>query len=140
MKNLLLFLIAAFFILFGILHFQHAPTMAKIMPGFIPFKVTLVQITGALELVFAVGLLLPRWRTITGLWLSVYLLAVLPANINMAIYNMPFGEADVSSVTLWVRVFLQFPFIALILWLTGGWSAWRAKGVKAFLPQRTTGI
>lgn len=76
---------------------------------------------------FAVGLLIPRYRKLSGFWLAPFLLAVLPANIYMAMYNIPMGESVASSTTLWIRVALQFPLIALILWASGNLDRSKAK-------------
>ncbi|MGJ8558751.1 MAG: DoxX family protein [Litorimonas sp.] len=115
-KTLLCWLLAAFFLLAGITHFTQTDSFAAIVPPALPFKHLIVQITGAMELVFAVGLLVPKWRRVTGWALSAFLLAVLPANIHMAIVGMPLGEMASSPAALWFRVFLQFPLIALVLW------------------------
>jgi len=72
-----------------------------------------------MELILAVGLILPKYRKISGLLFAPYLLAVLPANIYMAMANIPLGDMTASPTMLWVRVALQFPFIALILWASG---------------------
>lgn len=72
-----------------------------------------------MEFVFAAGLVLPKYRKQSGFWLAPYLLAVLLANIYMAMYNIPMGETTASPTALWVRVVLQFPLIALILWASG---------------------
>jgi uncharacterized membrane protein len=48
-------------------------------------------------------------------------LAVLPANINMAINDIPMFGSHVDPLGAWIRVFLQFPFIAWVLWSTGFW-------------------
>lgn len=117
-KTIICWLLAAFFFLAGITHFTQTDSFAAIVPPALPFKHLIVQITGAMELVFAVGLLVPKWRRITGWALSAFLLAVLPANIYMALAGIPFGELS-SPTALWVRVFLQFPLIALVLWACG---------------------
>ena len=72
-----------------------------------------------MELVFAAGLLLRRHLVATGILLSLYLLAVLPANIYMAMEDIPLGDGEqLGPVVLWIRVALQLPLIALTLWCT----------------------
>ncbi len=112
-------LLAAFFLVAGILHFQLDDAFARIVPPMLPFPVAIVWITGVMELVFAAALA-TKWRLpLTGLLLSAYLLAVLPANIYMAIAGIPLGDTALSPAALWTRVSLQFPLIALVLWCTG---------------------
>jgi uncharacterized membrane protein len=111
--------LAVFFLIAGVLHFVEDDAFARIVPPMLPFPVAIVWITGLMELVFAAALIL-KWRLpLTGLLLSAYLLAVLPANIYMALAGIPLGETAMSPAALWFRVALQFPLIALVLWCTG---------------------
>ena len=112
-------LLAVFFFAAGILHFQLDDAFARIVPPMLPFSVAIVWITGVIELVFAAALI-AKWRLpLTGLLLSAYLLAVLPANIYMAVAGIPLGDTALNPAALWTRVALQFPLIALVLWCTG---------------------
>ncbi|WP_298916779.1 DoxX family protein [uncultured Algimonas sp.] len=109
--------LALFFLAAGFAHFALTDDFAAIVPPPLPFKRQIVQLTGLMELVFAVGLVVPKWRRVTGWALAAYLLAVLPANIHMAIEGLPLGSLD-TPAALWGRVALQFPLIALVLWAT----------------------
>lgn len=110
--------LALFFLFAGIAHFAKVDAFAAIVPPLLPFPKLIVWVTGVMELGFALFLLCPHLRPQTGVLLSLFLLAVLPANIYMAMAGIPFGEAVASPAALWFRVFLQFPLIALILWAT----------------------
>jgi len=116
-----------FFFIAGIMHFVQDDAFAAIVPPLLPFPKLIVWITGVMEFIFALGLVLPKYRKLSGFWLAPYLLAVLPANIYMAMYNIPLGEATASPTALWVRVALQFPLIVLILWATG--NIWERKNI-----------
>jgi uncharacterized membrane protein len=112
-------LLAVFFAVAGVLHFYLDDAFARIVPPALPFPVAIVWVTGVMELGFAAALI-ARWRLPqTGLLLSAYLLAVLPANIYMAVAGIPLGDIPISPAALWTRVALQFPLIALVLWCTG---------------------
>jgi uncharacterized membrane protein len=115
---------AIFFFYAGLMHFVQEESFTAIVPPSIPFPKLIVWITGFMELVFAVFLVLPRYRKLAGLLLAPFLLAVLPANIYMAMNNVPFGEMSATPTILWLRVVLQFPLIVSILWVTGNisWS------------------
>ena len=109
-------LLAVFFFSAGMAHFTHDDSFAAIVPPLLPFKYQIVWVTGVMEIIFAAGLLWPKYRHKTGIWLSLYLLAVLPANIYMAMAEIGFGDVQAGPAALWSRVLLQFPLIALILW------------------------
>lgn len=113
---------AIFFFYAGLMHFVQEESFTAIVPPSIPFPKLIVWITGFMELVFAVFLVLPRYRKLAGLLLAPFLLAVLPANIYMAMSNVPFGEMSATPAILWLRVVLQFPLIVSILWVTGNIS------------------
>ena len=115
-KTFLCWLIAAFFILAGIMHFVQDDSFAAIVPPLLPFPKLIVWITGVMEIVLAVMIILPKYRALAGALFAPYLLAVLPANIYMAMENIPLGDMESSPTALWIRVAMQFPLIALIYW------------------------
>jgi len=100
------------------MHFVADESFAAIVPPFLPFTYLIVWVTGLMEIGFAVLLLCPHFRRRVGILLSLFLLAVLPANIYMAISGMPLGSLGNDPAVLWGRVALQFPLIGLILWAT----------------------
>ena len=122
LKSLGSWFFAGFFFYAGLMHFVQEESFTAIVPPFIPFPKLIVWTTGLMELVFAILLILPRYRKLAGFLLAPFLLAVLPANIHMAMNNIPFGEMSATPTTLWLRVALQFPLILSILWVTGNIS------------------
>jgi len=122
LKTILCIILAIFFFIAGILHFIQDDAFANIVPPLLPFPYLIVWVTGVMELILAAGLLIPKYRKLSGLLLAPYLLAVLPANIYMAIGNIPMGETYLTQTQLWIRVALQFPLITLILWASGNIS------------------
>jgi uncharacterized membrane protein len=120
MKKISLLLISIIFIAAGILHFTHATELVKITP--LPYALEIVQLTGLIEFALAFLILLPNYRQTTGIFLAVFCLAVLPANINMALNDIPMFGSHVEPLGAWFRVFMQFPLIAWILWSVGFWG------------------
>lgn len=101
----------------AVAHFVFTDGMAQIIPDFFPLKKELVYLTGILEMLFAVGLLIHRTKTKTGWTLIVFFLAILPANIKASIENINYqtGELDGNGIEyLWFRIPLQILFIAWI--------------------------
>ncbi|GAA4271181.1 hypothetical protein U6A24_04735 [Aquimarina gracilis] len=95
-------------------HFMYAEGMQAMIPDLIPFKKELVLFTGIIEVIFAIALLLPKYQVMTGWALIVFLVLVLPANINAAVENINYqtGENNGNGLNyLWFRVPLQVLFI-----------------------------
>ena len=107
-----------FFVSAGIMHFVADDKFAAIVPPMLPFPYFIVWVTGGMEIAMGVLLLCPHLRARVGVMLGLFLLAVLPANIYMAIAGIPFGDTVASPAALWIRVALQFPLIAIIYWAT----------------------
>lgn len=105
------YIFALIFILSGCMHFILPAAFVKIMPSYLPFQYTLVLISGALELVFGVGLLLKKYQRLSAWGLIGLLIAVFPANINMYINAEDFP--DCSETALLVRLPVQG---LLVLW------------------------
>ena len=100
----------------GINHFTNPLWFVKIVPPVLPYKLTLVYISGFFEIFFGVLLLLPTFRYIAGWGLILLLIAVFPANIYLAQTN---GAAlNTTPLIAWGRLPFQFVFIAIAYWHT----------------------
>lgn len=98
-----------FYIAAGINHFINPAMYLAIMPPYISYHLPLVYVSGVCEILFAL-LLLPTGTRHIGAWLIIALLiAIFPANIQMAI---TYWRAD--SPYFWIamaRLPLQAPLI-----------------------------
>jgi uncharacterized membrane protein len=84
-KRLFLIPMILFYILAGANHFWHPRPYLQIMPPWLPWQKGLVYVSGFLEIFLGV-LLIPRITRHWGAWgIIVLLIAVFPANIQMAI-------------------------------------------------------
>lgn len=70
---------AIFLLFFGISHFYKQDELILMLPEFIVFM------TGIIEIVLAVGLIYPATRRLSGTFLTIYFIVILPANINKAL-------------------------------------------------------
>lgn len=113
--------VAAFFIGAGILHFVLQDFFASIVPPYFDDPVFLVQISGVFELLGGVGMLVERTRKWAGWGLMALCVAVLPANIHMAMNPEQFAEIPV------VLLYLRLPLQALIVWFI--WTASQTRRV-----------
>ena len=107
----------------GVLHFTKPAPFVAIVPRWLPAAEALVAISGVAEIAGGIGLLVPPVSFWAGCGLIALLLAVFPANINMAINNIPWDGKPVPTWLLWMRLPLQ---AVLILWV---WFAavWRQE-------------
>lgn len=94
----------------GIIHLVSPETFLITMPEMIPFQIPIILITGILELVLALGLLLKNFRVLSAMVTALYFFAIWPLHFYMALWNIPLGSLD-SPVALWARVVLQIPLI-----------------------------
>lgn len=115
-KLILKYLFAAFFVLAGLNHFINTGFYLKIMPPFLPWHLRLVHLSGVVEIVLGVLLLIPKLTRMAAWGLIALLLAVFPANIQMAVNHALYPEYSVTA--LWLRLPLQFVLIAWAYWYT----------------------
>ena len=106
-------LLAAGFLTSGILHFAKPKPFVAIVPDGFPDPALLVAISGAAEIAGAVGLLLPQTRRAAAWGLGALLVAVFPANVNMAVHAERFASFA-PGWALWARLPLQPVLIALV--------------------------
>ena len=95
-------------------HFAFTEGMSKMLPGFIPFKTETVYLTGVIEILAAIGLLIPNFRVVTAWLLIVFFILILPANVYAAIKHINYqkGTFDGNGLMyLWFRIPLQVLFI-----------------------------
>jgi uncharacterized membrane protein len=97
----------------GILHFVKPQIFCKIMPAYLPYALELVYVSGLFEIAGAVGLLIPALRRYAVWGLLCLLIAVFPANINMALH--PELTPDLPVWLLYLRLPLQ-PVLMIWVW------------------------
>lgn len=108
---------AAMLVFTSVAHFVFSKGMVLMLPPFIPFKKLLVYLTGIVEIVAAVGLLIPATKYITAIVLIIFFVLLLPANIYASQKRINLEKADYSGnglSYLWFRVPLQILFIGWV--------------------------
>jgi uncharacterized membrane protein len=103
-----------FFLFTSLGHFIRTEEMAAMVPPPIPYRVEIIYLTGALELLGAIGVWIPRLTRLTGLCLILMLIGLLPANIYSAINRVDFGGHSGGPIYLLVRI----PFQFFVIWWT----------------------
>jgi len=108
--------LAVFFVLAGINHFRMPATYLGMMPHWLPWPSRLSAIAGTCEIIGGVGILVPRLRRAAGWGLIALLVAVFPANVNVALMGRMPGYGF-SPLTLWLRLPVQAVLIAWVAWV-----------------------
>jgi len=117
MENLFRYVLAALMVVAGLIHFVAPRGYVRIMPRWLPAPLALVYISGVAEIAGGVGLLIHSLQRAAAWGLIALLVAVFPANINMAINKLGFTpEQKPNPWILWGRLPLQFVMIAWV-WL-----------------------
>jgi uncharacterized membrane protein len=116
------FALAAMFLFTSTAHFNKIRhDLARMVPSFFSNPMHLVYFTGVCEILGAIGILLPQTRSLAGLCLLVFLLAILSANIKAARESVTI--AGKPATVLWLRIPMQILFLALITWSTQPWRS-----------------
>ena len=98
-------------------HFKFTQGMEMMLPDIVPYKRTVVYLTGIAEIAFGLGLFFPSLRHLIGIALIAMLVLMLPANIRAALHHINYetGARDGSGPSyLLFRIPLQVVFIGWI--------------------------
>lgn len=120
-KRILLWVMAAFYVLGGFNHLVNPAFYVAIVPPDLPAPEWLNLISGLAEITLGVFLLEPRVRVLAAWGIIALLIAVFPANVYVATANvgLPAGEPGTGNAVLnWARLPLQALLVAWAWWYT----------------------
>ncbi|WP_345253016.1 DoxX family protein [Flaviaesturariibacter amylovorans] len=103
-------LMALLYIAAGVNHFVHPAFYLAIMPPWLPAHGALVAASGVAEIVLGILLLVPRTRRFAAWGIIVLLVAVFPANVQMAV-----NYVELQHPKLWLAL-LRLPVQGLLIW------------------------
>lgn len=109
-ETIMLYVMAALYILAGLNHFINPKMYGRIMPPYIPYKRAMVFWSGVAEVILGMGLLFPLTQKIAAWGIIALLIAVFPANIEMAR-----TKKARMNVPLWL-VILRLPLQFVLIW------------------------
>ncbi len=112
-------LLGMLFVFAGVQHFRRPGFYASMMPPYVPWHPEMVFVSGVCEIALGLLLFVPRYRLLARWGLIALLVAVFPANVQMALHPELFPE--VEPWILWARLPLQ---ALLIAW---AWFATRSR-------------
>ncbi len=111
LKLTLRWVLAVGMMLVGISHFTQPEGFVKIVPSYLPAPLTLVYVSGFFEVLGGAGLLIPGLSRLAAWGLIALYVAVFPANLHMAIHQIPLGDKPIAPWLLWLRLPLQLVLI-----------------------------
>ncbi|TAI49760.1 MauE/DoxX family redox-associated membrane protein [Flagellimonas allohymeniacidonis] len=122
MRRLTLYTLSVFYFVAGANHFLHPDFYLGLIPDYIPFHVFTNYMVGALELILAMMLWLPRTRRM-GAWGIVLLLVLL---VPSHVYFIQVGSCVPNSLCIkewisWSRLLIGQPLLI--------WWAWGLRNV-----------
>jgi uncharacterized membrane protein len=117
-KRVLLWVMGAFYILSGLNHFLSADAYIAIMPDYLPWHSQLVFLSGLVEVGLGIAVLIPATRVAAAWGIIVLLIAIFPANLYVAMNDLPYVGDEPSTVLNWLRLPLQVVLIAWADWYT----------------------
>ncbi len=104
---------ASLYLLAGVNHFLYPDFYYKMIPDYLPFAMQLVYISGVIEIILGIGLALPRTQKTAARGVVILLIAVFPANLNMALNTQ---DWHISKATLYSRLPFQL-FLVFWAWI-----------------------
>src|SRR5690625_1738061 len=107
---------SVFLIFFGISHFFLYDEMLQMIPIFLPYPGFIVYFTGFIEIILAIGLIIPRSRRLSGILIALFFIVVFPANVVKVMGDIEIQGAFNSPVMSWVRLLFQPIFIIWTLY------------------------
>jgi uncharacterized membrane protein len=110
-------LLAVFFTVAGTMHFVRPREYEAIVPPWVPNAPGAVVVSGIAEIAGGLAVVPPRTRSLARWWLLALLVAVFPANVQMAIHPEQVAAKGVAAdripaSLLWGRL----PVQPLIMW------------------------
>jgi len=118
-KQVLRWVMGAFYVVAGVMHFATPDAYLPMMPPYLPAHAAFVFWSGVGEVLCGVGVLVSGTRVAAAWGTIALLVAIFPANVHIALHNVPlFGASEGAGIWNWVRLPFQGVLIAWAHWYT----------------------
>ena len=124
MKRVLLWVMAAFYVVGGYNHLMNPDFYVRIMPPSLPNPEWLNVLSGLAEIILGVFVLEPKVRVYAAWGIIALLIAVFPANVYVAVENLGTGGPGTGNA---VFNYVRLPFQALF----AVWAWWYTRPDQA---------
>ena len=106
----------AMFVMIGLMHLRKPEQLTYMVPKFLPNARLLVLLSGVAEIVLGIALLIAETHNWAAWGLILLLIAMFPANINVAVNKLPApGGLPSSPWYVWSRLLFQ-PLYIIWIW------------------------
>lgn len=119
--------LAAAMVVAGVAHLVSPEPFVQHLPGWVPAREAIVFLSGLVEI--ALGIALLAWRArrvVVGRSVALYLVAVWPANVYVAVAGVEV-DGQPGGAYPWIRLPFQVLFVAWALWSTSTGAAPRRR-------------
>lgn len=109
-----LFGMAVFYMFAGANHFINPEFYLPLIPPYFPFPEAINLGSGVLEIVFGIGILIPRFRRFVAFAIIAMLICFIPSHVYFIQQGACVGDLCVSEWVGYARLYVIHPL--LILW------------------------
>ena len=102
----------------GIHHFRNPQIYDDIIPTYLGFPRFWTLLSGILEIILGVGLIIKFSRQITARLLIVFYLVLYLANLNMWMNDISFSGNHLSHIGHSIRLLIQIILIIICIWIS----------------------
>ena len=110
-------LLGVAFVLIGTQHFAQPELFNAIVPDYLGWPSFWNYTSGAMEILFGLGMLIPKTRKYAAQLLVALVLCMSLANLNMWVNDIPFNGTKLSTTGHIIRWIIQFLLLTVLLWL-----------------------
>jgi uncharacterized membrane protein len=109
MRKFFLYLLSVFYIIAGLNHFINIPFYIKMIPGYLPWPLFLVYLSGLAETALGILVLSRKFRKISCVIIILMLIAFMPVHIYLIQLAEKTGE--IPLYIAWIRLPFQVLFV-----------------------------
>lgn len=108
-------LLILFYFVAGVNHFVHPEFYLPLIPSYLPNPEAINWTSGVLEIVLAIGVVIPKYRKASVVLILLMLLAFVPSHMHFIQEGACMGEGSLCT-PLWVAWIRLFPIHPLLMW------------------------
>ena len=104
------------YIIVGVKHFLTPTYFMAIVPPGLHYKLEIVLVSGAIEIILGILLIFKKTRKIGALGIMLLLIAVFPANIYLCVSDIAREAIGITKNQAYFRAPFQIPLVILSYW------------------------